>query len=464
MSGYERPTASPHHRPARHEHGPPHRSPRRLHRLRQRRLLGVLRRIGRLRGGRIRRRREAHRRGGGGHSSATTDDRSVVTTGNLDLLSSDPIAASHAISAVVTGAGGHVQSLSEQPKGPGVRRPHGAHPLGGLRLDPDRDRAPREDALGQRPQPDVTSQVTDYGVRIANLRTSIARLQTLLRATDTGALVEIESSLTTRQTDLKQLLAQQKDLADQVSYATLGITVESPALVGSSGPGTFVAGFLAGGHRPGQNARDARRDRRRAAPVGRRGRTARPRGMVGRSSGAAASPPRRSARGVRPSTIGGGVALEPSEPEASAPSDRVLLAAAGRAAEPAFKQVLQRHSGVVYAVAFRQVGTVADAEELVQDAFVLLWTKRARLRFVGESALPWLIVTVKHLAANRRRAMQRRQRHEASTRTRPRRGRVTGGRRLPRAGSRGCRSSMRSSPGSASSRISATRKRRSGRA
>ena len=107
------------------------------------------------------------------------------------------------------------------------------------------------------------------------------------------------------------------------------------------------------------------------------------------------------------------MALEPSEPEASAPSDRVLLAAAGRAAEPAFKEVLRRHSGVVYAVAYRQVGTVADAEELVQDAFVLLWTKRARLRFVGESALPWLIVTVKHLAANRRRALQRRQRHEA---------------------------------------------------
>jgi RNA polymerase sigma-70 factor (ECF subfamily) len=109
--------------------------------------------------------------------------------------------------------------------------------------------------------------------------------------------------------------------------------------------------------------------------------------------------------------IGGGVAVEPDR--SAAPTDRVLLAASGRAAEAAFTQVMQRHSGVVYAVAFRQVGTVADAEELVQDAFVLLWTKRARLRFVGESALPWLIVTVKHLAANRRRALQRRSRHEA---------------------------------------------------
>ncbi|HEV7623870.1 MAG TPA: RNA polymerase sigma factor [Amnibacterium sp.] len=107
------------------------------------------------------------------------------------------------------------------------------------------------------------------------------------------------------------------------------------------------------------------------------------------------------------------MAVEPSRSTAATPSDRVLLASSGRAAEGAFRQVVQRHSGVVYAVAFRQIGTVTDAEELVQDAFVLLWTKRARLRFVGESALPWLIVTVKHLAANRRRALQRRNRHEA---------------------------------------------------
>jgi RNA polymerase sigma-70 factor (ECF subfamily) len=112
--------------------------------------------------------------------------------------------------------------------------------------------------------------------------------------------------------------------------------------------------------------------------------------------------------------IGGGVAVEADPAEASAPSDRVLLAAAGRPAEAAFAQVMRRHSAVVYAVAVRQVGAVTDAEELVQDAFVLLWTKRARLRFVGDSALPWLIVTVKHLAENRRRALQRRQRHEAA--------------------------------------------------
>ncbi|MGN6743147.1 MAG: RNA polymerase sigma factor [Amnibacterium sp.] len=112
--------------------------------------------------------------------------------------------------------------------------------------------------------------------------------------------------------------------------------------------------------------------------------------------------------------IGGGVAVEADRAEATAPSDRVLLAASGRVAEAAFAQVMRRHSAVVYAIAVRRVGAVTDAEELVQDAFVLLWTKRARLRFVGDSALPWLIVTVKHLAENRRRALQRRQRYEAA--------------------------------------------------
>jgi len=183
----------------------------------------------------------------GGGSSTKAEDRAVVTTGDLDLVSSDPIAASHAISAVVTGVGGHIQSLSEQPKGQAsadltVRIPSAVFDSTLTAIEQHgRTRSVSVHST------DVTSQVTDYGVRIANLRTSIARLQVLLaRATDTAALVDIESSLTTRQTDLEQLLAQQKDLADQVSYATLGITVESPALVRSTGPGTFVDGFLAG--------------------------------------------------------------------------------------------------------------------------------------------------------------------------------------------------------------------------
>ena len=102
------------------------------------------------------------------------------------------------------------------------------------------------------------------------------------------------------------------------------------------------------------------------------------------------------------------------DPDGDEPSDLALLAASGPAAQPAFARVVRRHSGVLYAVAYRQLGSVHDAEETVQDAFVLLWRKRGGLRLAGDSALPWLIVSVKHLAANRRRARQRRDRHEAA--------------------------------------------------
>lgn len=96
-------------------------------------------------------------------------------------------------------------------------------------------------------------------------------------------------------------------------------------------------------------------------------------------------------------------------PEAS---DRALLRASGTGARTGFAHIVRRHSGVLYAIAYRQLESAADAEETVQDALMLLWTKRARIELIGESALPWLIVSVKHLAANRRRAGWRRAAHE----------------------------------------------------
>ncbi len=97
--------------------------------------------------------------------------------------------------------------------------------------------------------------------------------------------------------------------------------------------------------------------------------------------------------------------------ETTDPSDHALLQEATDA-RGGFALVMRRHSGVLYAVAYRRLGSPADAEEAVQDAFMLLWTKRRRVHFVGDSALPWLIVSVQHLAANRRRSMQRRAGHE----------------------------------------------------
>ena len=183
----------------------------------------------------------------GKSSSTSTVDRSVVTTGTLDLVATDPVGTADAIATIVTGSGGRVQARDEHPKRPAsadltVRIPSAAFDS---TLTAIEHRATVRGVSIH--SSDVTAQVTDYGVRIANLRASIARLQTLLaRASDTTALVEIESSLTTRQTDLEELLAQQKDLTDQVSYATLAITLESPAIVHPGPPSSFLSGFVAG--------------------------------------------------------------------------------------------------------------------------------------------------------------------------------------------------------------------------
>lgn len=98
------------------------------------------------------------------------------------------------------------------------------------------------------------------------------------------------------------------------------------------------------------------------------------------------------------------------------PTDAALLARVGRGADAGFAEVVRRHSGPLYAVAYRQLQSAADAEEIVQDAFVLLWRKRGRVHLLGDSALPTLILMVKHLSANRRRARSRRAAHEGEAR------------------------------------------------
>lgn len=101
------------------------------------------------------------------------------------------------------------------------------------------------------------------------------------------------------------------------------------------------------------------------------------------------------------------------------PSDAELLSRSGPGAQAAFGEVVHRHGGPLYAIAYRFLESVPDAEEVVQDAFLLLWRKRGRIHLVGDSALPWLIVSVKHLAANRRRARMRRVLHESAAAREP---------------------------------------------
>ncbi len=73
---------------------------------------------------------------------------------------------------------------------------------------------------------DVTDQLVDLDVRIANARASVENVRGFMeQTTNLGELVSLESELTRRQTELEQLEAQQRNLADRVSLSTLTIEV-----------------------------------------------------------------------------------------------------------------------------------------------------------------------------------------------------------------------------------------------
>lgn len=70
-------------------------------------------------------------------------------------------------------------------------------------------------------------------------------------------------------------------------------------------------------------------------------------------------------------------------------ADRVLVDAARAGDVEAFEVLVRRHEGRVYRVAFRLLGSHADAQDATQETFVRAW--RGLGRFRGESAVStWL--------------------------------------------------------------------------
>src|SRR5580765_3186585 len=91
-------------------------------------------------------------------------------------------------------------------------------------------------------------------------------------------------------------------------------------------------------------------------------------------------------------------------------NDNELLQEYARSAsETAFAELVQRHVNMVYSAALREVGGNADlAKELAQSVFVELSRKAVSL--AEHPALAgWLYTSVRWMAANTRRAENRRQ-------------------------------------------------------
>jgi RNA polymerase sigma factor (sigma-70 family) len=95
---------------------------------------------------------------------------------------------------------------------------------------------------------------------------------------------------------------------------------------------------------------------------------------------------------------------------AADPSERALFTRVQAGDREAFRVIFRQHMQSVYWAAFGVLQSRADSEEVMQDAFMMMWDKRASIELVGESTLPWLVTTARYLALNRRRAEGRRRR------------------------------------------------------
>ncbi|CAN5401043.1 hypothetical protein BH23ACT3_BH23ACT3_13630 [soil metagenome] len=101
---------------------------------------------------------------------------------------------------------------------------------------------------------DVTDQLTDLDVRIRNAEQSVDRVRGLLaEATDLREVIDLESELTRRQTDLERLQATERNLEERVSFATVTIQVfPTSAAVAEADPETDPG--IADGFRTGWDA------------------------------------------------------------------------------------------------------------------------------------------------------------------------------------------------------------------
>lgn len=101
---------------------------------------------------------------------------------------------------------------------------------------------------------DVTDTKVDLDARTAALSTSVTRLRQLLRtSSDVGSLLAVEKQLSSREADLEALQAKRTSLANQVSLASLTVSLYAtapPAVKPRTGvhPTGFVSAFGSGVH------------------------------------------------------------------------------------------------------------------------------------------------------------------------------------------------------------------------
>ena len=192
----------------------------------------------------------------------TNIGRDIIFTAQLTVAVNDVADAGRQATSVIQGLGGFLfgQQTSGEPDPTSVLT---------FKVAPD-DFQTALDQLGgigelrsqQISANDVTERVVDLESRISTATASVDRLRALLsEATDIKAIVELESELLMRETELETLRGSLRTLQDQVALATIFLTLTeadaNPELTVSV---TTFAGHDSGVSCPGQDAVPLERD------------------------------------------------------------------------------------------------------------------------------------------------------------------------------------------------------------
>jgi hypothetical protein len=188
---------------------------------------------------------------GSDETSGDVVTRQIVTTGNVVIKASNPIAAADKAASITDAAGGRVDDRNQSA----ATRDATAHATLTLRIPSARltgtlaklAKIGTEESITISTD-DVTTKSEDLGARIDALQTSITRLLALeARATSTADVITLENDIASRQGDLESLTAQQRYLNDQVSMSTIKLELLAPsAPIVKPGPPSPASALVAG--------------------------------------------------------------------------------------------------------------------------------------------------------------------------------------------------------------------------
>jgi len=89
------------------------------------------------------------------------------------------------------------------------------------------------------------------------------------------------------------------------------------------------------------------------------------------------------------------------------PDDSELLVRAAHGDRHAFDQLYVRHVRPVYWQTYAVLRNPLDAEDATQEVFMTTWKKIRSITLADDSLLPWLLVTARYTALNKRRRSMR---------------------------------------------------------